>query len=190
MGRQFGEHDVGPEQEVAAVPKTTLGDEAPGRLDVGFLDEALDRASLAVAELLAETDVAVAGGGPGRGDAKRHDETGARRFGSLAAGPTEGFRIGDEMVGREDQGGGAWILPSREACGDRNGRGGIASLGLEHDVGLDADGLQLFCGDEADIMGGQDHETSESLARDTLGGRLEGRQFAYERDELLGHAFA
>ena len=56
------------------------------------------------------------------------------------------------MVGREDQGDGAWIPPGREAGRDRDRGGGIAPLGLEHDVGLDADSLQLFGRDETHVM--------------------------------------
>ena len=104
----------------------------------------------------------------------------------------EGRGVTDDMVGRQDHHHGLRVAAGGMEGGYRNGRGGIATLRLEHDVGLDLGLQKLFRHDEAGFTAGDDRRPREGgSVGDPTGRVLEGRTVrVHEQSELLRHALA
>ncbi len=185
---ELGLHRRGIEDEVARVPEIAVEEILRGRRGIGLLDESGDR-TRGLANRLARPDIAITGGGMGRRNADGHDPSFSRDLARPTAGLDEEGAVLHDMVGREDADDGPIIGCERELRrrGDRGSR--IPSRRLEHDLGADADGLQLIEHREAVLrIGHHDRASEDRTVREQAHNPLEGRDLSEKRNELLGHA--
>ena len=187
----LGQHDVGAECEVAAVPKIVLGDVTSCGLRIGLLHEGFDRTRRPAVEFCARPYVTVTRSRSGRVDAECDDAALGGNSGRFGAGLDEGVGIPQHVVGGEDQHNGGGILRCGERSRDRHRQCGIAAHRLKHDIGLNVAFAQLLSDDEAKIGIGDDDGSAKYLvARDTPDDLLKCRLISDQRNELFGHAFA
>ena len=126
VGRQpldLAQAGVGAEEEHAGVPEGAGGDQLGRLAGVGLLDEALDLVGLG-ADRLALGDVAVGGGGAGRGDAEHDDPAVLGGAGGGGDGALEGLDVGDQVVRRHDEHDRLRVAAGGEAGGERHRRAG------------------------------------------------------------------
>ena len=131
----------------------------------------------------ARTDVAIGGGGMVRGDAQGHDAPAGGELRGGGDGGEEAGLVADDMVGGQHEAGGAGGAALGHQRADRHGRGAVAALGLQHDVGGDADGGELFGADEAEIVVGDDDRPGKAVAGDPAGDRPEPGSGAAGHDD-------
>ncbi len=125
-------------------------------------------------------------------DAEGHDASVPRGGGGGGDGLDEGGDVPDEVVRRHGEDERARSGAEGVEGRHRHGRGGIAPLRLQDDVGGHAGARELLGDDEAGIGRGH-HDGPEEGGRvgDALGGLLERRGGRVEeRGELLRHALA
>src|SRR5262249_33968453 len=122
----LAQHRPSVKKEIAAVPEVTIGDIRRGGSSIWLLDEGVDRAHGCAVELLAGTDIAVAGNGPGGLDAKGYDPPlgcGRRRASTRL---TKIFELANDVIGCEPQYQGIAVALCREHGGNRDRRPRIA----------------------------------------------------------------
>ena len=92
------EHGIGPEQEVAAVPKVSFGQISFGVVGIRLFGESFYRPNGCAIQLLARADVAVASCGRTRLHSEGNDPTLARSGSRLAANCNEVLRHRHDVV--------------------------------------------------------------------------------------------
>lgn len=182
----------GPDEHACVPKEIALADEVLGQIRVGLFTEAGDFPDgevIQAADAGAATalDIAVAGAGPGGGDA--HGDEAAAVFGGEGGIGEHALKLGmilNEVIRREHDHGGGGIAGDDPADGESDGRSGVALFGLGDDVFrweiLDQSthgGLLLLVGQDEDVFLG--HESVQ-----TVDGELEQGLFAKELEELLG----
>ncbi len=174
---EFLQVAAGTEQEHAAVPEVlALLDEAPGRGQVGLLDEAFHRQH-AFGQAIAVgggADVAVPGLRAGRRYPKKHQGALLGRQPGACQGTVEGLDVVDDVVGRQHQQ--QFVTPGLEQRQRSNGHGrrGVAAEGFQQDgLGLPADARQLVGDDEAVGFVADHHRRLEPFEGQALHGLLE-----------------
>ena len=138
---QFFEVAAGLEQKHAAVPVVLARvDKLLGAGEVGLLDKLRDGIGTALRRTA--TDVAIAGFGGARHDAKGDQATGLGSRHSQRDGGLKRSHIADDMVSGQHQQ--QRVRIGGKSC-QRDGRGGVATDGFEHDgARLDAQQAQLL----------------------------------------------
>ena len=135
-------------------------------------------------------DVAVGGGGLGRGDAEDDDPAVLGGAGGGGDGAVEGGGVGDQVVRRHHEHDRLRVAPRGEAGGERHRGQGVAALGLERDLDRLAD-LGGLVGDQEARGGGADHDRlGEERALQPPERALERRGAAEDRHVLLGEVLA
>ena len=184
------EQNGGAEHEVAAVPEIAGLDVVLGGRLVRLLDEFGNAADLA-GHGFARADVAVFGRRALRLDAEGHDAPALGGDQPLATGSDKGWRIADDVIGRQRQHHRLVVARLREsgAGGDRRTR--IPPHRLQQHVRRDADFGELFQHHEAvGRIGDDDRTLEQGRIRHPLERVLKGRARAEQRQELLGAPLA
>ncbi len=165
---QFGAHDIGAEEEIAGIPQIALLDIAFSGGEIGLFDKGLDLGDARLGgDDFAWPDIAIARRRAGRLDAERDDKALFGGVGRLAAQILESRDIAHGMVGGENRDHGLARPRAGQFAGDGHGGGGVAPLGLKHDLALDADLRHLFLRQEAVVMIGQDNGFAENFRIET-----------------------
>ena len=189
--REFLQHHVGAEHEIARVPQIAALDEGRAPLLVRLLDEALDAAHLRIDAPAAR-----------RGGYSRSRSPDGRRTPKVTISPASAATAGlgaefarncvpslNDVVGGQHRDDGLGIAHRRPGRAGADGRGAVAPFRLEQDRRLGADLLQLLGDAEAIVeIGDDDRRVEDRPVADELDDRLEGRPVADQRNELLGQA--
>ena len=186
--REFLEHDVGAEDEIARIPQVTLADERARPLFVRLLDKSLDAPHAGIdRQRLSRMNVTVAGRRVVGRDAEGYDFTGGRDITRLHAQPGELLSVIKDVVGREHGHDRLRIAGRGPRCRGPDRGSAVASLGLEQDRRLGADLPQLL-GDAKAIVeiGNHDRRIEHRRITDHADDRLKRRTLAYQGKELLG----
>ena len=140
-----------------------------------------------------QLQIAVTGFGAVGGDAEGHDLALRDRRKPAHDGRAEGIGIRDRVVRGRDQHDRIGLMRHQIQRRRQHGGGGIAALRFDHhSAGIDADLLQLFDHDEAEIRAGHHQRRGKMLpfgrgfGGEAQGGLLEQRLLAQKRGELLG----
>ena len=185
------EDGAGAPDEHAAVPVEAPGsEELHGTLQVRLFHETLHRRGAGVV-FRGGLDVAIAGLGPGRGDAQRHQRTAHRYRAGDNEGGAEGLLIDDVVVGREHHHDAVRVKARDDRRGKPDRRRGVASHRLLDDVYWNS----LDVGQLAPGLGGLqrvgDHHYPFGVEReDAFHGPLQHRLAAEDRHELFRCTFA
>ncbi len=185
---RLGQHDVGAEEEVAAVPQGAGQDQGGGFHGVGLLDEGVDPARVPGAwQRVARADIAVGRGGEGRAHAEGDDGPAGRRGGGRGHAGGEGVVVGNVMIGGHHQNDRFGIGARRPKRRGDQGRTGVAATRFDQEMRLRADHRELTPAFLDMSRAGDDQRAPGARnARHPLDGGLEQGALAQQGDEGLG----